>query len=194
MSTYQKRIYLAGPDVFYPNAKDIGERKKDMCAQYGFSGVFPLDGEAGIEEQASPFDKARGIYLHLEKMMDECDLVIANLTPFRSVSMDVGTAFEAGYMKAQGKPVLGYTNVVLNYAERMEHYYKCTSENRFDADFLRNTDVEAFDLSENLMIEIAITEAGSQVVKHSSEPGSEQADLAGFEQCLQEAVKICRNE
>ena len=41
--------------------------------------------------------------------MRSCDLLIANLTPFRGVSMDSGTAFEVGFMRALGRPVLGYT-------------------------------------------------------------------------------------
>ena len=31
------KIYLAGPDVFLPNAIAIGRRKKELCAQYGFA-------------------------------------------------------------------------------------------------------------------------------------------------------------
>ncbi|MDR9459781.1 MAG: hypothetical protein RI591_06525, partial [Dehalococcoidia bacterium] len=33
-----KRVYLAGPDVFFPNAIEIGNAKKRICAQYGFEG------------------------------------------------------------------------------------------------------------------------------------------------------------
>jgi nucleoside 2-deoxyribosyltransferase len=42
-------------------------------------------------------------------MMQQCDLAIAQLTPFRGVSMDVGTAVELGYMHARGKPSLERT-------------------------------------------------------------------------------------
>ena len=37
------RIYLAGPDVFLPDAEKVGDRKKALCERYGFTGVFPTD-------------------------------------------------------------------------------------------------------------------------------------------------------
>ena len=43
------RVYLAGPDVFLPNAAEIGRRKREICAQYGFEGVFPLDNELNLD-------------------------------------------------------------------------------------------------------------------------------------------------
>jgi nucleoside 2-deoxyribosyltransferase len=36
------RIYLAGPDVFLPDAIEAGKRKKVLCQKYGFEGVYPL--------------------------------------------------------------------------------------------------------------------------------------------------------
>ena len=37
------RIYLAGPDVFRPDAAGHGRRLVALCAQHGFDAVFPLD-------------------------------------------------------------------------------------------------------------------------------------------------------
>jgi nucleoside 2-deoxyribosyltransferase len=37
------RIYLAGPDVFYPDALARSEAMKAACARHGMLGVFPLD-------------------------------------------------------------------------------------------------------------------------------------------------------
>ena len=38
-------VYLAGPDVFLSDAIEIGRRKTEMCAAYGFEGLYPLDNE-----------------------------------------------------------------------------------------------------------------------------------------------------
>ncbi len=38
-----KKIYLAGPDVFLPNAIEEGERLKALCEEYGYEGLFPMD-------------------------------------------------------------------------------------------------------------------------------------------------------
>ena len=48
------KIYLAGPEVFLPHAIEIGQRKKALCRQYGFEGLFPFDNEvvAGPDERA----------------------------------------------------------------------------------------------------------------------------------------------
>ena len=37
------KIYLAGPDVFLHDAVDIGQRKMDLCARHGLTGLYPLD-------------------------------------------------------------------------------------------------------------------------------------------------------
>ncbi|MDF1764445.1 MAG: nucleoside 2-deoxyribosyltransferase, partial [Oleibacter sp.] len=34
-----QRIYLAGPEVFLPDATLVGEQKKQLCRQYGFEGL-----------------------------------------------------------------------------------------------------------------------------------------------------------
>ncbi len=38
-------VYLAGPEVFLPDAIELGERKKRLCRAYGFEGLYPLDNE-----------------------------------------------------------------------------------------------------------------------------------------------------
>ncbi len=187
-----KKVYLAGPDVFFDQPLQIAEGKKELCKQYGFLGVFPLDVEIDPDDQLSPFEKACAISFSNESLMDECDLVIANLTPFRGVSMDSGTAYEIGYMRAQKKPVLGYTNIIHDYEKRVEQFYSCSSDNPMDGD-LRGTMVESFGLAENLMIEIGVVESGGSVVRAQVEQGQERTDLEGFEKCLQQAVRLFQN-
>ena len=189
----KKHIYLAGPDVFFENPLAIAERKRELCESHDFTGVFPLDVEIDPENKLSPFEKAKTISLSNEGLMDKCDLMIANLTPFRGVSMDAGTAFEVGYMRAQGKPVLGYTNVQPDYDYRVASYYKAKSDdNPYDPD-KPGTDVENFGLAENLMIEIAIHESGAEVVRNETALGNEFYDLSGFENCLKQAARIIKN-
>src|SRR6476620_3924966 len=98
-------IYLAGPEVFLRNAAEIGERKKAICRAHGFECAFPLD--AGPLPDASPTEIGHLIFDRCVAMMDRCDLVVANMTPWRGISMDVGTAVEMGYMHGKGRPVFG---------------------------------------------------------------------------------------
>ena len=45
-----KRIYLAGPEVFLPDAEQIGDAKKKLCMAYGYEGIFPLDNVLELNE------------------------------------------------------------------------------------------------------------------------------------------------
>ncbi|HJW77212.1 MAG TPA: nucleoside 2-deoxyribosyltransferase, partial [Beijerinckiaceae bacterium] len=41
--TARPKLYLAGPEVFLPEAIEIGRIKKDLCARYGIEGLYPFD-------------------------------------------------------------------------------------------------------------------------------------------------------
>ncbi len=42
------KIYLAGPDVFLPDAIEIGRRKVEICARHGVTGLYPLDNKVDL--------------------------------------------------------------------------------------------------------------------------------------------------
>jgi nucleoside 2-deoxyribosyltransferase len=178
------RIYLAGPEVFLPNALEIGRTKAARAAAAGFEGRFPLDQSLSLDGLTNT-EKAMRIYVADRDMMHACDLIIANLTPFRGVSMDSGTAFEIGYMRALGKPIFGYTNASADYRTRAEAF---RARGIPHGDFDRiDVMIEDFGLSENLMIEQAVIECGAHVVRTAVAPGTEMTDLTGFERCLEQA-------
>lgn len=181
------RIYLAGPEVFLPNANEAGRIKCAVAAEYGFDGVYPLDASldlTGLGKRA----QATLISRSNEDLMRSCDAVIANLTPFRGASADSGTAFEVGFMRALARPVLGYTNTPLDYVPRAETV-RAQPRLPFDAD-APEVAIEDFDLSENLMIEIAIEATGSRLVRHHAPEGQEMTDLTAFRICLDEARRL----
>jgi nucleoside 2-deoxyribosyltransferase len=183
------RIYLAGPEVFLPDAPAVGARKAAMCAAHGLEGAFPLDAQLDLAGLAKP-EAARRISEANEGLMRSCDALIANLTPFRGVSMDSGTAFEVGFMRALGRPVLGYTNVTAHYRIRAE-IYRSAPPPLPDFDH-PEAEIEDFDGAENLMIEVAVIASGGSVVRTAVAPGEEMRDLAGFEACLVQARRILR--
>ena len=175
------RIYLAGPEVFLPDAVAMGREKVRLAAEAGFEGVFPLD--ASLDLAGLPkLEQARRISLANEGLMHRCDVLIANLTPFRGASMDAGTAFEVGFMRARGRPVLGYSNCSTAYADRARAV-RAGGPFPGDAD-APGVEVEDFGLRENLMIEIAIRESGFEVVTRDVAAGEGMRDLAGYVQCL----------
>ena len=116
------KIYLAGPDVFLPDAIEIGRRKAAICARHGVSGLYPLDNAVDL----SAADASLAIFKGNEAMMDAADAIIANLTPFRGPSADAGTVYELGYMAGRGKLCLAYSNDPAVYAERVARSFAVT--------------------------------------------------------------------
>lgn len=176
-----RRIYLAGPEVFLPDASRVGAEKRRLCAAAGFEGLFPLDTSldlAGVPKA----EAAERIALANEALMQTADAVIANLTPFRGTSMDAGTAYEVGYMRALGKPTLGYSNAAGDYATRAR-LWRRGSPLPFDCDHA-TFEVEDFGLAENLMIAVAVHETMGPVVVNEIAGEGRMADLTGFSQCL----------
>lgn len=167
----------------------VAEAKKLLCAKYGFEGVFPLDTELELSG-LSPEQQAEKIFTANTELMDSCDLIVADMTPYRGESMDVGTAFEMGYMSAQGKPVYGYSNVSDNFAVRSAKLLKL-SERLSEPGVFEDEDgmrIESFgELSENLMCACCLTEPVVHLAQDVAESlsGSESFEyLEAFEECL----------
>jgi nucleoside 2-deoxyribosyltransferase len=105
-----KKVYLAGFDVFRPDAASHGQRLKMLCARHGFAGLYPLDNAA--PQQLSGAALADWIYRANIALIEQADCVMANLNPFRGLEPDSGTVFEVGYAVAKGKPVWVYTEQI----------------------------------------------------------------------------------
>jgi len=179
-----KKVYLAGPDVFLPNAAEIGARKKQLCHAYGFEGLFPLDGKP--EGASQPLATATQIYHENVALMQAADFVIANLTPFRSPSADVGTAFELGMIAGMGKPALGYTNDCADLLDRLRNWTEikaaqATGPQLYDRDGMT---VENFGLFDNLMIACCLEDSGTPVIRRNVAPDRLYTDMDGFIECL----------
>jgi nucleoside 2-deoxyribosyltransferase len=191
MSQRRPRIYLAGPEVFLPNARDVGAEKCRLAAEVGLEGAFPLDAQLDLGH-LPPAEQARRISEANEGLMRTCDGVVANITPFRGVSMDSGTAFEVGFMQALGRPMAGYTNVAAGYGDRARAY-RARGPAEMDGD-REDLEIEEFGLAENLMIEVAILSTGGRVVRRQVPPGTELTDLGAFMECLADIARLLKKQ
>lgn len=100
-------IYLAGPDLFYPDADLRYARLARLLEE---EGLRPLDPRAGCPRAAAgDREGARAIRRHCLALLARASGVLANLTGFRGPETDPGTAYEVGYAAALGIPVVGYT-------------------------------------------------------------------------------------
>ena len=193
MRVMVRRVYLAGPEVFLRDPIVVTEAKKKICHRDGFEGVSPLDTELDLSTLPAK-EAGWQISQANENLMRKCDLLIANMTPLRGPSMDVGTAFEVGFMRALGRPVLGYTNVDGTLLERTRVQFSGDLRPREgSADLVEDPDglqVEDFGLVDNLMIDGAILSSGAEVVVMSASQQELFTDVRGFELCVREAARI----
>jgi nucleoside 2-deoxyribosyltransferase len=179
------KIYLAGPDVFLPDAAAIGRRKVEICARHGLTGLYPLDNE--VDRSAG--DVSRNIFKGCEVMMDAADAIIANLTPFRGPGADPGTAYELGYMAARGKFCLGYCNDPSLYVDRVRRFTVVRSQEDGRLIDAEGWTVEDFGLTDNLMMVHALDLHGCALVTPSETPADIWRDLTAFEACVRLAAE-----
>jgi nucleoside 2-deoxyribosyltransferase len=183
-----RRVYLAGPDVFLPDAEAWLGRKKAICAQAGLAAVSPLDRLSGEPEAWSALPEWRRIALRNEAHIRGSDAVIANLTPFRGPSADPGTVYEIGFMRALGRPVFGYAATALPFVERTLDCLGLAREGVVsDAEGMA---IEAFGLFDNLMIEGGIIDSGGVLIVDDCPAAGRWTDLRVFGRCVREAARI----
>lgn len=178
------KLYLAGPEVFLPNARQMLDAKAALARTYGFQPICPGD----ISIEPAPTRHGFGLKISAvdEGMMNAADGIIANLTPFRGIAADIGTAFELGYMCAQGKLVAAYTNVADSHFARTAGFYDGNVREGEDGR-RRGPDgmsLEDFDMIDNLMLHGGIERRGGHIAVHAAAPDALYTDLTGFEECL----------
>ena len=177
-------VYLAGPEVFLPNARAVLDQKIALTREAGLVPVSP--GDLAIPETPTRKEKGLAISAIDEQLMDSAEAIIANLTPFRGISADTGTCYELGYMCAQGKLAYGYTNVRADHRVRTERYNGVPAEVAADG-HLRGPDglsIEDFDMIDNLMMHGGIERRGGAVVVHDAPETERYTDLTAFRECL----------
>ncbi len=140
-----KKIYLAGPDVFLPNAKEHGEILKQRCLEYGYEGLYPLDNEITGKTKEEIALKIKQANVDLIK---NCDYVIANLSPFRGPEPDSGTVWEVGFAQAFGKTVIGYSYDMRDLKTKTIDILELDKQASRDN---QNLEIEDFGLTHNLM-------------------------------------------
>jgi nucleoside 2-deoxyribosyltransferase len=176
------KVYLAGPDVFLPDAVDWFARKKAICAAYQLIGVSPLDDLPDPPACWSRLPEWRQIAHRNEAHIRSCAAIIANLTPFRGPSADAGTIYEVGFARGLGLKVFGYATVAAPFLDRtlaaIGGGRQAPDGSWWDQDGLL---VEQFGLFENLMIEAGI----NSLIR---EDADRWHDLSVFERCVQAAA------
>lgn len=148
--TSPQRLYLAGFDMFRPDAREHGLALQQLCRQHGFEGHYPTDPNPPPGLQGGAL--AQWILQSNLTAIRQADAVLANLNPFRGLEPDSGTAFEVGFAHALGKPVWAYVEDDRPLIERVPH--QAGDDGRlFDA---QGFQVEDFGLPLNLMLACSV--------------------------------------
>ncbi|MDP3779282.1 MAG: nucleoside 2-deoxyribosyltransferase [bacterium] len=166
------KLYLAGPEVFLPNAVEYAEVQRELCRQYGFVGLHPMDNN--IQGMDSTYGTATRIYRGDVAQVRKCDIVIANCNPFRGLLIDDGTSYELGFCNGLGKPSYGYIRDGRSYNQRAMDIGVAAHD---PAEGMLTDDqgyafVDDFTTLINLMMQCGMTEHGGRLV------------VGSFEDCL----------
>jgi nucleoside 2-deoxyribosyltransferase len=184
----QKSVYLAGPEVFLANAREILDLKIALTREAGLIPIAP--GDLEFPKTDSAWELGLAISRIDEQLMNSADAIIANLTPFRGIAADTGTCFELGYMCAQGKPAFAYTNVKRNHAERTRAFYNNVIT--VDAEgHERGPDglmIESMGFADNLMLHGGVLNRGGELVVGDAAADALYIDMTAFKRVLQLAA------
>ena len=176
-----RKIYLAGPEVFLPDAVAVGRRKQAMCAEFGFEGLYPLD---SVLPEGDRRDEK--IYAANLALIRQAEAAIFNLTPFRGVNADPGTAFELGLCVALAKPVFAYTHDPQDYFVRVSEAFGAHQTPDGLTCDAHGLEIENFGNADNLMLDAALKAQGRAVLRGAAKAPPD--DLTLFVACLRQAL------
>jgi nucleoside 2-deoxyribosyltransferase len=186
------RVYLAGPDVFLPDPHARGAALKAICARHGLTGVFPMDRLEREPEAWTGLAEPHRIALRNEEHIRGADALIANLTPFRGPSADVGTVFELGFMRALNRPVFGWSTGHADFSARTRAFLGAAATVAEDGVWRDHEGLalESFGCLDNLMIDGAVAASGGVLEVAEPAGGDRWSDLAAFERCVRRAAAV----
>jgi nucleoside 2-deoxyribosyltransferase len=178
------KVYLAGPEVFLPNAREQLDRKIALTKAAGLVPVSP--GDLAIPQKPTRHEFGLAISEIDEQLMTSADAIIANLTPFRGIAADTGTVYELGFMCGRGKFAYAYSNVADDHYARTVAYYGVEPVRSADGR-LRGPDglsLEDFDMIDNLMLDGGVESRGGVMVRRDVPEAERYTNTEAFEECL----------
>ena len=164
------KIYLAGPSVFDPDWEAQANAMKAACEARGAIGLYPKDNQVDM----SPDKIAHGLKIYEvdRDLVIACDGIVADFTPFRGPSADVGTVWEMGYAYGLGKAVAAFSHDRREFKARILEWLPK----------LDGRAIEAFGMADNLMI------TGSNV---TAGPDRFAQTIGGLYGTFEEALDAC---
>jgi len=158
------KLYLAGPEVFLPDAVAHAAVQRALCERYGFAALHPLDNS--LDLGAEDMETAMRIFRGDIQQIRDCDVVVANCNGFRGVCMDDGTAYELGFGNALGKPSYGYIAELGSQVLRtIRDYPTRPHDEKVHIDKEGYLVTDDFGTSINLMMQCGMIDGGGRLIE-----------------------------
>lgn len=141
-------VYLAGFERYEADGKARFEKMKQLCQDFGYDAVSPLDWQQGLAPLTAE-DSYAGAAMAFDSWQQHvrsCDIIIANLNDYRGYEVNNDVAFECGMGFQLGKKLYGYMDNTDKMTQRIP--------NLGEAGGFRDqsgSNVEDFDYPVNLM-------------------------------------------
>jgi nucleoside 2-deoxyribosyltransferase len=164
------KIYLAGPSVFDPDWAAQADAMRAACVARGAIGLYPKDNQDHLPDE--PFARGFAIFEVDRDLVLECDALVADFTPFRGLSADVGTVWELGFAQGLGKVVAAFSRDRRVYRDRLVEWRPAPDGRA----------VESFGMADNVML------VGSNL---AGEPQRVAETVAGLYGSFEEALDAC---
>lgn len=141
-------IFLSGIERYEQNAKKVLDKMKQICNDYGFDAVSPLDqaAEVGTIEVSNAYMWAANVFDNNQQHVRNCDVVVANLNNFRGYEISNDVAFECGMGYQLSKKLYGYMDDISPLISKIPHLGE-NAEYRDQS----GSNVENFNYPANLM-------------------------------------------
>ncbi|WP_059003155.1 nucleoside 2-deoxyribosyltransferase [Bittarella massiliensis (ex Durand et al. 2017)] len=129
------KVYIAGPECFFPNSEEIFAANKAICEELGFEPSVAADYDfSGCKTKQ---DTAKVIFEKNIESIKNCDLIVADMNNFRGWEPDSGTSFEIGVGYIWGKKIYVYLDDLRSCGEKFtEETYLDEQGRRRDKDGL----------------------------------------------------------
>ena len=149
-----KRVYLAGPSVFFRDAATRRAALEGLCFRHFVEPVWPADGDRPEHRGLSGREMGKSICLGNLAAILGSEAMVADISPFRGPHCDPGTAFEIAYAVARGIPVFAFTEAVATDGACLRLTDRIWCERTADGIWrdVHGHMVEDFGMAENLMI------------------------------------------
>ncbi len=108
------RMFITGPQKYYPNGLKELKMMKAYAEMYGFE----------VINDFSYIENGFRDYEHIDRnFLDDCDVVVADVNPFRGGEPESGTVFDMGVAYSKSKKIYSHVKDLRNVVHKYPYAY-----------------------------------------------------------------------